>query len=170
MKPKIGCQLPQEVSNVEKRFTTLRPASRGNHGMILSTTTTLCRFVNARRQHALNHTVAENPGRRGRSSAAAKSTLFSSEGAELAVFLPKTRFRVGGVANGISDFLVKKPISVFDRIEELDQAACKLMFTSFPVHSEAIQQLLQPGFSNIRTPARAGMCTVAGLERAWMLW
>ena len=105
--------------------------------------TTLRRFVNARRQHALNHAVAENPGRRGRSSAAAKSTLFSSEGAELAAFLPKTRFRVVGVANGISDFLVKKPISVVDRIEELVQAACKLMFTSFPVHSEAIQQLLQ---------------------------
>ena len=104
------------------------------------TKTTLRRFVNARRQRALNHAVAENPGRRGRSSAAAKSTLFSSEGAKLAVFLPKTRFRVGGVANGISDFLVKKPI---DRIEELVQAACKLMFTSFPLHSEAIQQLLQ---------------------------
>ena len=104
---------------------------------------TLRRFVNARRQHELNHAVAENPGRRGRSSAAAKSTLFSSEGAELAVFLPKSRFRVGGVANGTSDFLIKKPISVFDRIEELVQAARKLMFTIFPAHSEAIQQLLQ---------------------------
>ena len=70
-----------------------------------------------RRQQAPKHAVAENHGRRGRSSTAAKLTLFSSEGAELAVFFPKTRFRVGSVANGISDFSVKKPISVFDRIE-----------------------------------------------------
>ena len=105
--------------------------------------TTLQRSVNARRQQAPKHAVAENHGRCGRSSTAAKSTLFSSEGAELAVFFPKTRFRVGGVANGISDFSVKKPISVFDRIEKLGRAARKLMFTSFPVHSEATQQLLQ---------------------------
>ena len=79
--------------------------------------TTLHRSVNARRQQAPKHAVAENHGRRGRSSTAAKLTLFSSEGAELAVFFPKTRFRVGSVANCISDFSVKKPISVFDRIE-----------------------------------------------------
>ena len=104
---------------------------------------TLHRSVNARRQQAPKHAVAENHGRRGRSSTAAKSTLFSSEGAELVVFFPKSRFRVGGVANGIFDFSVKKPISVFDRIEKLGRAARKLMFTSFRVHTEATQQLLQ---------------------------
>ena len=109
----------------------------------MTTITTLQRSVNARHQQAPKHAVAENHGRRGRSSTAAKSTLFSSEVAELAVFFPKTRFRVGSVANGISDFPVKKPISVFDRIEKLGRAARKLMFTSFPVHSEATQQLLQ---------------------------
>ena len=114
--------------------------------MIVVIITTLHRSVNARRQQAPKHAVAENHGKRGRSSTAAKSTLFSSEGAELAVFFPKTRFRVGGVANGISDFSVKKPISVFDRIEKLGRAARKLMFTSFPVHSEATQQLLQTWF------------------------
>ena len=103
-----------------------------------TTTRTLQRPVNARRQQAPKHAVAENHGRRGRSSTAAKSTLFSSEGAELAVFFPKTRFRVGGVADGISDSSVKKPISVFDRIEKLGRAA-----RSFPVHSEATQHLLQ---------------------------
>ena len=134
--------------------------------------TTLQRSVNARRQQAPKHAVAENHGRRGRSSTAAKSTLFSSEGAELAVFFPKTRFRVGGVADGISDFSVKKPISVFDRIEKLGRAARKLMFASFPVHSEATQQLLQTWLFQ---HANASQCSNMHCSRrimlwAWMLW
>ena len=40
----------------------------------------------------------------GDAASAAKSTLFPSVGAEPAVFFPKTRFRVGGVANDVSDF------------------------------------------------------------------
>ena len=77
------------------------------------------------------------------SRAPAQQKILFLEGAELPAFLPKSRFRVESVADGISEFsATKKPISVFDRIEELGRAAGKLMCTRLPgVHSEALQTL-----------------------------
>ena len=118
-------------------------SSSNSNKIINNTLPTLRRSVNARCQQARKYAEVKNPGRRGVSGTPAQQKLLFVECADLLAFLPKTRFRVDTVVDGFFSTLGKKPISVFDRMEEIGRAVGKVMFTRLPVQSKALQRFHQ---------------------------